>query len=239
MLTKLVKKPLRKTFNSTPTPKFHMARLKTVASLLAIGIVIALSNTLISSAVVAAQDSGNSEASLAEPYIIIFGSDGRPMYSPDASPYVFYTDEGNVTIRLKVGMPSEDSWLIFGNSVTSVYFNASWEKDKNIVLYTGESDPLFFDLNVPCGNQSIEVYATGTIHVLYSVFKDNHFAYNSYNTVYGNSTNSFNFTVARNPTPTPLPTQETFSTLADAVILGISGVLVITVLLLYFKKRKH
>jgi hypothetical protein len=52
-----------------------MARLKTVVSLLAIGIVIALSNTLISSAAVAAQDSGNSEASLAEPYIIIFGSD--------------------------------------------------------------------------------------------------------------------------------------------------------------------
>jgi hypothetical protein len=161
------------------------------------------------------------------------------MYSPDASPYIFCTDEGNVTIRLKVGMPSEDSWLIIGNSVTSVYFNASWEKDKNMVLYTGESDPLFFDLNVPCGNQSIEVYATGAIHVAYSVFKDNHFAYNSYNTVYGNSTNSFHFTVARNPTPTPLPTQEPFPTLVVAFVATASGISVIIILIIYFKKRKH
>jgi hypothetical protein len=212
-----------------------MVRLKRFAFLFAVAIVLLLSSTLISSVVIA-QGSSNSDASLAQPYIIIFGSDGRPMYSPDTSPYVFHTDGENATIRMRIGMPRVNSIDVQDNGVTSVCINASWEKDQNVVLYTGAGEPLFFDLEVPIGNQHIEVYATGMIHIFDDIFTSS-----SFRTVYGNRTNSYNFIVAPTNTPTPyMPPRNAphldpiYYLIHVAVIVAI----VIASLLLYRRHRK-
>ena len=211
-----------------------MGRSKQAVHLFAVAILLLLSITLVSS-VVTAQGSSNSEASLAQPYIIVFGSDGRPMYSPEASPYVFYTDGENASIRMRVGMPRVDSIDVRDNAVTSVYYNASWEKDQNVVLYTGANDPLFFDLEVPIGNQHIDVYATGTIHIFDDVFTSS-----SFRTVYGNGTGSFNFVVAPTNTSTPLSTLSTFDSKGlEIVLISLTAVILAVVsLLLYRKHRK-
>jgi hypothetical protein len=187
-----------------------------------------------------AQSSSDSNSSLAKPYIVIFDADGRPINSSAASPYVFYTDDENATIRLKVGMTIWDNWLLFGYNVTSVYFNASWEKNKDIVLYRGESDPLFFNLSVPYGNQSIEVHATGIVHQLYSIYKDNHFIKNSDFTICGDSTQTFVFNIAPNPTPTPKPNASTLSPDLEQTLAIITVVIVVaSVLSTIFYKRSR
>lgn len=211
-----------------------MAYVNKVTFLFGIFIVAVLSSTLIFPTVTA-QDNENSEASLAKPGIIIFGRDGRPMYSHDNSPYSFYTDDENVTIRLKVVMPREDSMAIIANTVASVHYRASWENYQKTVLFTGAGDILFFDLNVPIGNQSIEVYASGYIQIEEVLFDPT-----SKRTVYGDSSNSWNFIVAQNSTPTPVSTPSISSlNLEQAVTIIALFVVIIAIVALIFKRRTH
>lgn len=144
--------------------------------------------------VVTAQDS-NSDDPNAKPDILIFYENFLIN-----SNSVLHTDGDNVTVRLAVGMPDLNSWMA-RPMVTSVYYNASWEKEQQIPLNTSKTcDPVLYDLVVPLGSQHLEIYATGMVQAL-GMENGKEIA----RITYGNNTKSFNITVAH-PTPTPTNT---------------------------------
>ncbi len=213
-----------------------MVKVKPSVSLLAIAIAV-LSIAMLSQ--VTAQD--NSDVS-ADPYILIFGTNSRfPLdygYYSDTSS-ILYSDDGNATIRLKIGMPREESMLVSGQSITSVSYNASWQNNKPIVLFSGKSgEDLFFNIDgIPYGNQSIQVTASGTVH-----YCDNDFT-NS-RIIEGNSTKYLDFTVAPTHTPTPEPTLTSSPTdfghnLEQTVIVTALVVAFAVIALAFYKRRQH
>jgi hypothetical protein len=139
----------------------------------------------------------------AEPYIFIFEKSYSyyPLNTYTDQP-VIYSDDGNVTLSVQVGMPRAESMFIFGGCITFLSYKASWENNKTVVLYNNGK---YYDLNfylrgIPYGSHQIEVYASGNISITEDGFK-------SAQVFSGNNTICQSFTVAPPPTPTPTPTE--------------------------------
>jgi hypothetical protein len=205
--------------------------MKLYAKTLSLGF-IALLSIILFVPVVSAQDS-NSDDSIAKPDILIFYE--HFLINSDS---VLHTDGDNVTVRLAVGMPDLNSWVA-RPMVTSVYYNASWEKEQQIPLYTGETaGPVIFDFVVPIGSQHLEIYATGKVTIL---GMEN--GKEIVRTTYGNSTASFDITVAH-PTPTPSNTPVNPQSMYDQNLLLLMVIVtifsfVLAGIVLFFRNHRN
>jgi hypothetical protein len=180
----------------------------------------------------------------ANPYILIFGNNAR--YPIDYGYYtqtssIVYTDSGNGSLRIKVGMPREDSMNIFGQRIISVSYKASWLNNKDIVLFRGQSgDDLFFDLyEIPYGNHTLFVSASGTLRYCEEGF-------DSSRLITGSSVKYLNFAVARpiSPTiePTSIPSPTASGSNWQIAVFAVEAILTVSVMaiiiFIIYKKRR-
>lgn len=192
-----------------------MVRLKANIALLAIAVILTASIALIPLEVTA-QNTASSRLTgsdiSAAPGIFIYKEDGDwPMdhwANPDCTHTIIYTDNGSATIRVRVTTPSDvyypaglDTIMNAGAYLTSVSYKASWQNNRTINLFTGNSEGEFdFNLtSTPYGDQTIEVFASCNVLLFENGFSSTY-------PVPQSGTHTIDFTVAPVPTPTPATT---------------------------------
>jgi hypothetical protein len=225
---------------------------KNFVTLLATAIIIALS-IAIAFASAAVEDSEDSYTS-APPLIYIREQEdsGVPIdYAQHTNHPMIYSDTRNVTLWIKIRMPyqvynaklqGDVMWL--GGHLTSISYKASWQNNKTINLYSGDSKTEYnFSLpNIPYGDHYLEIDASCVVNILDNYNGASH-------PFYDTAEKSLDFTVAPVPTPAPAPTptpapiafnlkMEQIVALS-AVIIAVPVTIIAVALLLYRRHRNH
>ncbi len=154
----------------------HVVMEKAIVTLLFAAIVIAFSIIVFPTAVAATNndDSGTSAPPLI--YILEHENSGVSIdYAQHTNHPIVYSDTGNVTLWVKILMPYQvynaklqNTVMWLGGHLTSVLFEASWQNNKTIDLYGGNSKTeLNFSLtDIPYGNHHLEVNASCVVLLL-------------------------------------------------------------------------
>ncbi len=216
-----------------------MVRLKAATSLSAAAIILTLSIALLLLEVTAQTTAPSSRLTASDisaaPGIFIYKENGTwPMdhwVNPDCTHPLIYTDNGSATIRARVTPPSDvyypagvDTIMNAGAYLTSVSYKASWQNNRTINLFTGNSNGEFdFNLTgIPYGDQYIEVSASCNVLLFENGFSSTY-------PVPQSGTHAVDFTVAQVPTPTPAPTP---MPIATTLSLDLEEIIIVVVAML-------
>ncbi|XHH09909.1 MAG: hypothetical protein ACFCUE_04580 [Candidatus Bathyarchaeia archaeon] len=137
----------------------------------------------------------------APPFINIYEwNSGIPVDRFEKSP-VIYSETANVTLRLIIRIPYSvydpigQGDVMFHGHLTSASYKTSWQNNQTIILSAYGKQELEVTLtNISYGEHNLEANASC---VIFPGYGDESYPY------YDNAEKSLNFTVARQPTPTP------------------------------------